>query len=230
MTRATDLFVDEMLDDVVRRMASERDYERAWWRNECDRINLSACNKLVTTLRARHRVPLDPTRINNLRGRCAEQRLVRRLCERRYDVRNQVRVGPRPGGSVLDISSFPGSRRRVPRGLESKYIHVPSYRGCASGPCAPLCIGALVAGVPNDVLQVRRHMAHSVAGSGGTHRAGLPARIRLFYQLGGAMSDAEFRCLARELYAAVTRANRQPPGGPQVAATVVRASRLPAFR
>lgn len=220
MTRRLDAFVDAMLDDAIRRREHERDFDPAWWRNECppatSPVNLSACTALANT------AGLPQVRINALRGRCAEQRLVARLCGRGFDVRNQVRVGPRRGGSVLDVSPFPGAARRLPAGLENKYIHVPDYRGCVGGPCPGLCVAAMVQSVPSDVAQVRRHMAQSAAGTFPARLVALPRRIRLFYQLGGGIQPAEYACVARAFYAAVRAANAAGPG-PAVQASVVRA-------
>lgn len=208
-------FIDEMLDDVVRQWMRERDFEPAYWRNECQPqslVRLNACRVFADA--QRRRLPIAPVRLNNLRGRCAEERLIRRLCGRSFDVRNQVRVGPRRGGSVLDVSPFPGARRQLPTGLESKYVYVPDYRDAAGR----IQVGAILARVPGDVAQVRRHMAQSVP----PPRPGVPHRVRLMYQLGGAMSEVEFRQLGRALYAAVAQASGRTPG-PPVAATVVRA-------
>jgi hypothetical protein len=220
MGRRLDAFVDAMLDDAIRRREQERDFDPAWWRNECPpgnaAVNLSACNRLATAQ------GLPQVTLNQLRGRCAEQRLVARLCSRRYDVRNQVRVGPRRGGSVLDVSPFPHARRSLPQGLENKYVHVPDYRGCVGGPCPGLCVAAMLQRVPTDVAQVRRHMAQSAPGTYAARLIALPRRIRLFYQLGGGISPAEYRCIAPQFYAAVRAANAATPG-PNVQATVVRA-------
>jgi hypothetical protein len=219
MTSQIDFFVDEMLDDTVRSMMRQRDFERAWNRNECRRINLGACEQLIRLIRNRHRIPLRQPELNNLRGRCAEQRLLRRLCEREFEARNQIRVGPRPGGSVLDTSPWPGARRRLPAGLENKYIHVSAYRDAAGR----IQTANIVGRVRGHVEQVRRHMRQSAAPGA---RPGLPAQVRLFYQLGGRISEPEFQQLSRALYQAVAAANRQA-SGPQVRATVVRSSRFP---
>jgi hypothetical protein len=231
MANDIDLFVDQLLEDAVQRSLHEEDFDPAWHRNECPPgkapVNMSACTALTRALAGPVRSRPPQVTLNNLRGRCAEQRLVARLCSRGFDVRNQVRVGPRPGGSVLDVTRFPGSRRQLPRGIENKYIHTPDYRGCANTlPCPGLCVGAMVQRVPADVRQARRHMAHSVAGAGQVHRTGLAPRVRLLYQLGGPLSRLEFRCAAQAFYAAVQAANAQPPGGPVVRATVVQASRF----
>lgn len=210
------LFVDEVLDDTVRTWMRERDFEPARDRNEClpeSLARLTACRRLANARPANSWSAR--LRVNALRGRCAEEQLIRRLCGRTIDVRNQIRIGPRRGGSVLDVSSFPGARRRLPAGLESKYIHVSDYRD-AAGRIQP---AAIIARVPVHVAQVRRHMAHSAA----SHVPGLPSRVRLFYQLGGLMTESEFRDLAQNIYRAVAAANAQSPGHPQVSATVVRA-------
>lgn len=221
MTRPLDAFVDQMLEDAIQRRERERDFERAWWRNECppatSPVDLGACARLAAGVQG-----LTPLQVNRLRGRCAEQRLVARLCSRQYDVRNQVRIGPRRGGSVLDVTPWPGARRALPAGLENKYVHVPDYRGCAGGPCPGLCVAAMVRHVPADVAQVRRHMAQSAPGAFAARLLSLPRRVRLFYQLGGDLTPAEYRCVAPHFYAAVRAANAAMPG-PAVQATVVRA-------
>jgi hypothetical protein len=160
--------------------------------------------------------PLD--QLNAMRGRCAEQLLIRRLCESGHDVRNQVRVRDTGGSSVLDVSPFPGARRRLPAGIEVKHINAPSYRG-------PAGAASLAARATEHVHQVRLQMARSAPGLGGiTAPPGLPSRVRLMYMLDGPMTDTEFRNLSRAIYGAVRAANAV--GAPPVAVTVVRASRF----
>lgn len=218
--------LDETIDEAIDAMAGHirhwlRQHERA--RGE-DRA--AARNECLPASLARHRAcaqlarleALPPARrpaqvvMNNVRGRCAEQSLVRRLCARRFDVRNQVRVGPRPGGSVLDVTPFPGTARRIPRGLESKSIHATDWRDAAGR----LRLGALPAQVARDVEQVRRHVAHSAGG------AALPGRIRIVYQVYGVLTPAEFRAMSQALYGAVAAANARTPHLAPVAATVIR--------
>lgn len=214
MGRAIDLFTDEVLDDAVARLA-RRDIDRAWGRSDCAAIDVSSCTQLVQALRGRHRAPTAQVTLNQLRGRCAEQRLIRRLCERGYNVQNQLPIRPATGrGSVLDVQPLPGGRRRLPAGLEVKHLQLRNPRG----QLRPLPV--VQAAVRRHVSQVRRHMAQLPPG------AGLPARIRLIYLLGGRISDAEFRQYANTIYAAAAAA----PGTPAVQATVLRSGRLTAFR
>lgn len=218
--------VDWMIEDALDALVHARDSDRARDRNEClGGAPLTACTALARLQSLGG--PIDPLRLNSLRGRCAEQRLVARLCRQGYPVRNQVRVGPRRGGSVLDVTPFPSGApgtRRLPQGIENKYIHVPDYRACGAGQrCSLGCLDQLTREVVAHVAQVRRHIQQSAAMS---PSLGLPARVRLLYQLGGSLTLAEHRCIGSAIYAAVRRASAQLSQGPQITATVVRADRL----
>jgi hypothetical protein len=196
-----DLFVDELLDDTVRRLERERDVEPAWGRSECARMNLAvrppACvnaHAMQLTLARQARAGMPPTAaqqlaLNDLRGRCAEQNTARRLCQGRFDVFNQARVRPRDRSSPrLDIGPFhtPAPGRVAPRGgLEIKHVHLPDYVNAAGA----LDVARLQAQVRAHAAQVIDQMA-AVAGTGahagrGAVRPGMPARIRLMYHLGG---------------------------------------------
>lgn len=224
MSAAIDQFVDAMLDDAVRHWTRERgragDADPAVGRNEClpaSRARHLACRDLAAAeARPRGQRPALIV-INNLRGRCAEQILVERLCLRGFDVRNQLRIGPRRGGSVLDLTPMPAAPKRLPAGLESKLLHATDYRD-ANG---RLRLSHLARQVVRDMDQVRRHMRQSRTSA----VPGLPQRVRLFYQVSGRVTDAELHHIAHTIYDAVAAEKRRAPGQPQIAATVVRRMR-----
>lgn len=203
------LFVDDVLDDMVRRWMRERDAQPARQRDECaDLSRLQACARL------RRAPPVDPLRLNALRGRCAEERIVLRMCRRGQRVRNQFRVQPGLGrhSPVLDVSPFPGAPRRIDYGVESKHVHAPAYAG-------PGGLARLQAEVAGHVSQVREQMRRSALSSA---LPGLPRIVQLWYQVGGTTTMAQFQSVARAIQSAVRRANAGPAPGPRVIVQVRR--------
>lgn len=215
MTRGIDAYADAVLDDAVRRLSERRDADRAWNVGECAAMDVSACVELVQALRQRHTQATPQITLNRLQGRCAEQRLIRRLCQRGYNVQNQLPIRPASGrGSVLDIQPLPGGQRRLPAGLEVKHLQMRNRQG----QLRPLPV--LQRSVQRHVQQVRRHIAQLPPG------AGLPGSIRLIYLLSGRMTDTEFQAASNAIYAAAAAV----PGSPPIRATVTRASRFSPFR
>ena len=72
---------------------------------------------------------LNGIQLNYWQGRCAEERLLHRLCSRHFDVSHQVRRTSPGGTSVLDLTSagMPHARKSLPRSLENKRLQVSSY-------------------------------------------------------------------------------------------------------
>lgn len=81
MARELDLFVDQMLDDVVQQWTREEDFDPAWWRNECRepwvrQRQLPECTRYY----AAQRQGAPGHVLGRLRGRCRERQFVRNLC------------------------------------------------------------------------------------------------------------------------------------------------------
>jgi hypothetical protein len=98
MTSKLDLFVDEMLDDVVQEWMRERDFDPAWWRNECAQPwvrqgILRDCARYGAAVQRNAAV----TTQSRLRGQCREQQFVRNLCMGRVarDARGRIVRTPR---------------------------------------------------------------------------------------------------------------------------------------
>ncbi|MCR5885860.1 hypothetical protein LRS03_24575 [Rhizobacter sp. J219] len=98
MARDIDLFVDEMLDDVVRRWTHEQDFDPAWRTPQCTQPwirsgHMPDCARFAAGVR--HRKP--PGRLALLRGQCREQQFIRDLCLGRIerDVQGRLRRVPR---------------------------------------------------------------------------------------------------------------------------------------
>lgn len=209
MNARLDGFVDDVLDDVVQRWGRRGDFDPARDRDECANLaRLTACRRLLTA------PPAQQHQLNALRGRCAEERIVLRMCRRGYNVRNQFRVQPGLGRSspVLDVSPFPTARKRLGYGIESKHVNGPSYL-VPGGPAQ------LQAQVQQHVAQVRDQMARSAMT---TALPGLPRMIQLWYQVGGTRTMAEFQTLARAIQSAVRTANAGAPPGQRVIVQVQR--------
>ena len=209
MNAALDDFVADVFDDIAQRWVRERDFDPARDRDECANLaRLTACRRLRTA------PPAQQHLLNALRGRCAEERIVLRMCRRGYNVRNQFRVQPGLGRSspVLDVSPFPGARRRLGYGVESKHVHGPAYMG-------PGGVAQLQAQVLQHVAQVRDQMTRSAASNA---LPGLPRTVQLWYQVGGTRNRAEFDPLARAIQGAVRTANATAPAGQRVIVQVRR--------
>jgi hypothetical protein len=130
MARDLDLFVDDMLDDVIQRWMREEDFDPAWHRNECREpwVRNRSLPECTAYYNAQRR-GAPGWQLGRLRGRCKERQFVRNLCLGRIardglgrvrrvprsqwpnvntqlaqaDVRQGVRVLPRdPGSRVVD--------------------------------------------------------------------------------------------------------------------------------
>lgn len=213
MTREADLFADATLDDVVQRWLHERDFNPARDVDECARLaQLQACQTL------RQQVNPSLWTLIRLRGRCAEEEIVRRMCRRGYGVRNQlwVQSHPRAQRRILDISPLPGAARRLRHGIESKYVFAPGYlRRGASG------MSLLGSRVMGHIRQVRDQMRRSATP---TAVAGLPRQIRIWYSIGGTQSQAEYRQISNVIRGAVRASNARASRAGQIVAQFRRVS------
>ncbi len=175
MTDGLDLFVDTMLDDVIRRWDAARDAEPAADRPECQQAwlrtgQLAACKRYAALVR--HGRPQD-RRVRQLRGLCREQQFVRALCLGQLargtngrlhrvppgagggniDMRWQVRVQPdnrrSPVADAVDV------RNRV--AYEHKSLYAPHYLlRDAAGRMTRVNRARLAERVALDAGQVRR--------------------------------------------------------------------------
>ena len=212
MATAIDLYVDELLDDTVRGWMRARDVDPARDRNECLPLQQpSACARLRS-----HPPPAGSIARHRLQGRCAEERIVQRMCRRGAAVRNQLRVQPGLGrrSRVLDVSPFPSASPRLAYGIESKYLNARPYlAGGAAG------LAQLAMRVRDHVRQVIDQMQRSASPTG---LPGLPRRIQLWYQVGGTQSRAQFQPIAGAIGAAVRQANAALPPGQRVIVQIQR--------
>lgn len=146
MTRDIDLFVDEVLDDVVRRHLREQDFDPAANRAECNEPwvrsgRLRACQHwgLYAQRVGRNPTPEQRTRLAQMRGRCREQQFVHRMCLGRVAPDAQGRLAnvprsgwPDPAAAVAardlrhQVRAWPGSRR-------SPVVDTVVMRGPGSG-------------------------------------------------------------------------------------------------
>jgi hypothetical protein len=172
----------------VQRWLRRRELDPAWNVSACMPLNNAPCIELARLQRQGTHVA--QVRLNQLRGACAEQRTIQRLCKKGYGVQNQLPIGRLPGQrGVLDVQPLPGSMRQLSTGLEVKYVHAIDTQGRLR----PLA--AFERAVRGHAAQVRRHMAQLPA-----HRS-LPQRIQLLYQIGGAITPAQFRGIANTIQA-----------------------------
>ncbi len=169
--------------------------------DECGRIaSFQACATL------RNQPPTSWWALNRLRGRCAEESLIEKLCRHNYAVSNQVWAhnNPTRRRQVLDITTMTGptTRRRLKRGIESKYINGASYlrRGQAG-------MADLRRRVHAHVAQVRAQMQ---AATGPQATPNTPTNIILHYAI-GQVSPPDFQRLVRLMAAARDDANRTAP-------------------
>jgi hypothetical protein len=143
MTRAADLFTDEVLADVVSRL-SRRGIDPAWGGSgsggECNargrRRMLEQCRQMHRLEARQRRSPATVTvlELNGARGRCAQAVAAQRLCMgadgRRSGahVRNEFRTIARDRGSPRpDTLPHLGFGPRARSLIESKHVHLPSF-------------------------------------------------------------------------------------------------------
>jgi hypothetical protein len=156
--------------------------------------------------------PAERLHVNRLRGACNEQQLLQMLCSRHYLPQHQVRLDPGPAGGgavVLDVQPFGMAPRRLPHGLEAKYMHAVDARG------QPRSQRAIERAVRAYVNQARRQM-QVIAQTGAVQR-GLAPTVRLFFRVGGAPNAQAFQRIATIIYNQVWAM----PGSPPVGVTVV---------
>ena len=213
MANDLDLFVDQLLEDAVQRSLHEEDFNPARHVDECTRLpQLQACNQL--------RSQVNPTLLTliRLRGRCAEEEIVRRMCKRGFGVRNQlwIQTGPRARRRILDISPMPGAGRRLRHGIESKYVFAPGYlRRGSTG------MNLLQSRVQGHIRQVREQMRRSATP---TAVPGLPQKIRIWYSIGGTQNPGEYQTISNVIRAAVQASNARASRANQIVAQFRRVS------
>lgn len=211
LARSVDAFSDHVIEDLVRAWGRADDADPAW-RNACtpaDNARMRARCAQAAQLEnlARRGLPVDPVRLNNARGMCAQMVLGQRFCLGRRgrrqgaDVRVEFRTLPGRRDSTrpdvlprFNLGPASGAPRSV---VESKYVHLP---GVMRG--GRLDASALARRVQADIESLRRQR-DELGGSGA--RPGLPRRIRVVFQLGGLPPSLPGRLALLHNAAAVVR-------------------------